>query len=115
MLFELGRVLEIPSDAVKSAENDTEESKDDHAGVFVALRSWCVEGRDVCGTGSDGVGGDDTKDGCKDEGHEGHEGEEWEEANGGCEQEEEKNWEKEEPTFEEARTREIFRIIKELR
>jgi len=68
----------------------------------------------VCGTESNSVRGDDTKGGCKDKRHKGHESEEWEEANGGCKQDEENSWDKEEPTFEEARIREKSGIMKEL-
>jgi len=111
MLFEWSWVGKVPSDAVKSTEDDAEESEDDHAGVLVTLRGWCIEGRDVFGTRSYGAGSDDAEDGCEDKGDEDQEGEEGEKQDGGCEQEEEQTREDEEPTHEEARYR---RDIKKL-
>ncbi len=83
LLFEWSWVGKVPSDAVKSAKNDAEESEYDHAGVLVTLRDWCIEGRDVFGTRGYGVGGDDAEDGGEDEGDKKEESEEGEEQDGG--------------------------------
>ena len=66
MLFECGWVGKVPPNAVKSTKKDPEESEDDHAGILVTPRGGCVEGRDVFGTGSYGVGGYDAEDGSED-------------------------------------------------
>ena len=63
MLFEWCSICEIPSDAVEPAKNDAEEGEDDHARIFVALRPWCVERRNMRSTRRDGVGCDNSEDG----------------------------------------------------
>jgi len=105
MLLKCSWVSKVPSDAVKSAENDAEECEDDHPTVLVTLRGWCIEGRYVLSTGAYGVGGDDAEDGGEDKGDKEQEGEEGEKQDGGREQEEEQSWEDEEPTDEETRWR----------
>ena len=66
---------------MKSAENNAENTEDDHTGVSVAVCWWGVERRNTCGTTADGAAGDDSKNGSEDERDEGYRSEEREEEN----------------------------------
>ena len=63
----MGWENEVPSDAVYSSKNNSEDGENDHAGVAIAWGTWRVEGRNMCSTGWNFVGRSDLEDGSKGE------------------------------------------------
>ena len=104
--------FEIPSDAVYTSEDDTEEGEYDHSGPAVTLRGRSVEGRDVRGTWMDCACGDDAEDGSEDERNEEEDGEERSEGDGEEQEKGEERRKGNEPAEDEAKI--VFLVLKNL-